>query len=84
MQLNEVNSYADLEVYIKKEIARQTAEKIAVEIKLNQKWFKKLAKLISFCMLGKETKQMNEKRLQEDCNKFAIKINNVGVTVSIL
>ncbi len=46
MMLNEVQSYADLEIYIRREIARQTAEKIKVVIRLNETWFIKLAKFI--------------------------------------
>lgn len=81
MSLSEVNSYEDLERYIKKEIARMTAEKIAVELRLNDKWFVKLAKLVSFSMKNNESEKVNKQRLQEDCTRFAIRINTVGVIV---
>lgn len=82
MQLKEIETYKDLEIFIGNEIRRQKAEKqIVPEIKLNERWFKKLAVLVSFCMKNRESKDRARKREAEGCKGFDIKIDGTGCTI---
>lgn len=82
MKIEDINSFADLEVFIRLEIARQTKTKKSVQLELNEKWFFKFAQLIVFSLKTDPTEKHVSKEIDKDCKKYLLKINRVFTIVT--
>jgi hypothetical protein len=77
MTNKEINSYVELEEFIKQEIKKQLVnQKRVVDIKLDSKWFFKCAKFIQFYLIHSEAEQEAKRQLDDKCKWFSIYINN--------
>ena len=70
-----INSYAELEDYIKDQLKRQKEEKL-IEIKLDKVWFFKLIKLIQFYLQYDKNEKDTKSRYSDNIMYFKVKINN--------
>lgn len=81
MRSSDITCYADMETYIKLEIARQTQTKRTVELELPERFFFKLLKLIQF-YLKDEPKEREAKKVFDDSIKtYWVRINRIQTEV---
>jgi len=73
---SEIDSYKDLENYIRHQLALQTeGGKRRAQIKLNETWFYKLHKLIQFAL--KYSEPTSQLELKDACVGYWVRINGV-------
>lgn len=82
MRAEDIQTYKELQEYIKYEIVQQTITRKTVEITLNDEWFFKFHKFVRFT-LKHDTKEKGViTDISQDCKKFILKINGVFTIVT--
>lgn len=77
MRIEDVQSYKDLEAFVKLELARQTTKRQIVEIELPPRLFFNLWKLIQFTIKYEPKERYATTEIEPECKKMQVKINKV-------
>lgn len=81
MRKEDIHSYADLETYIKLEIAKQTIQRRMVELELNEEWFFKFAKLVRFALKHDLKEKGVLLEIEPQCKQYVLKVNKIFTIV---
>lgn len=81
MKVEDIHNYQDLQVYIRNQVVQQTITRKTVEIHLNDEWFFKFGKFVRFSLKHDHKERGVIPEINEDCNKFILKINGVFTIV---
>lgn len=82
MRAEDIQTYKDLQEYIKYQIVQQTITRKTVEINLSNEWFFKFGKLVRFVLRDNIKEKGVIPEISQDCKKIILKINGVFTIVT--